>query len=298
MLPRGRCIATNGSAEGAGGHGTKLGARMPGMVLASIGGLVVCGLAALWLRLGASRRRAAATRPRAPEAGARPPTAQPPTAQFPAAQFPTAQFPAVPPYAVQTGQTGPTAQAAPGYGYAHGQVQGQHPYPLDLGVRETYTVGGGPSGMAALSAFAALSLVGAVVSLRTHTQTGGGPVALFIGLPFLALVVGVLNLLRRRRLPRRLVLHGHVARLWTVRADPPRGAAARNNAARGGAPRDLEHYFCLLHCPLDDGQAPEGVRLKLNQTVYRRLYEGQLIEVLVAPRQRRIKDLRSIEGGG
>lgn len=251
------------------------------MVLASIGGLVVCGAAALWLRLGASRRRAANRR--SPEPGARAPTAQPPTPQFPTAQFPTAQFPDLPPYG---------AQAGPGPGPGPGRRQ--HPYSPDIGVRETYSVAGGPSGMAALSAFAALSLVGAVVSVRTHTQTGGGPVALFIGLPFLVLIVGVLNLSWRRRLPRRLVLRGHVIRLWTVVPPPPRGGVARDNAVRGGAARNLEHYYCLLHSPLEDGRAPEGVRLKLNQTVYHRLYEGELIEVLVDPRRRRIKDLRIV----
>jgi hypothetical protein len=174
------------------------------------------------------------------------------------------------------------------------------PYPRDVGVRETYTVGGNPNGMPALVAFAALALAGAIVSLRTHSQTGGGPVALFIALPAVVLIAGAANLLWRRRLPRRLVLRGHVIRLWTVVPDAARGGGggyARANAARTGPPRNLEHYYCVLYAPLDGVRGPDGVRLKLNQTVYNRLYEGELIEVLVDPRRRRIKDLRAVDGG-
>lgn len=315
------------------------------MDYAAIGGAAVWSAAAVWLRLGAARRRAAsriafgclflagiaasglvgdavarywraqtaipylafvlcalltsmitqwAVRPRlaappvhppepaGPGPGGLYPTAQFSTARFPTAEFPTAQFPVAAP-------TGP--QPDPG-------SAGRNPHPRDLGVRETYSVGGNMGGTLTLLAFAALSLAGAITSLRTHSQSSNAAAALFIGLPTLVLIAILVNILLRRRLPRRLVLRGRVARLWTVVPDAARRNVARNYAAPTGNAGTPELYYCLLHSPLDGVRAPEGVRLKLNQTVYQRLYEGQLIEVLVNPRRHRIKDLRSVDEAG
>lgn len=248
-----------------GGRGSKLGAGMPELVLAAIGIAAVWSLAALWLRRGAARQERMS-------------------------RTPAPQAPQVPLYPAQPAR--PPVPAAT-----------QDPYPPGPRVRETYTVGGDPSGVLVLLAFAALSLAGAIVSVRTHTQSSNLAVVLFTGLPILVLVFGAAALLRRRRLPRRLVLRGQVTRLWTVMPDAARGTGGRTGVARGsvagnGGPRNPVQYYCVLYCPQDGERTAEGVRLKLNQTVYQRLHEGGLIEVLVDPRRHRIKDLRTVEGPG
>jgi hypothetical protein len=97
--------------------------------------------------------------------------------------------------------------------------------------------------------------------------------AVFVGLPALVLLAGVVNMLRRRKLPKRAVLSGQVAKLWSVKRNDE-----NNN----------ESYYCTL----DVGRAPESVRLKVSRSVYRRLQVGQSLEVTVSPRSKRIKDIR------
>jgi hypothetical protein len=151
-------------------------------------------------------------------------------------------------------------------------------HPLNVGSRESYTLGGGFGAIVPLMFFAALCLGGAVTATAHHSaHVQAVSLLTFAGLPVLVLFGAVLGLLRRRKLPKRAVLIGQVARLWS----------AKRNDESGG-----EYYYCTL----DVGRAPESVRLKVGKTVFQRLQVGQLLEVTVNPRRKRIKDIRPASG--
>ncbi|HEX4787681.1 MAG TPA: hypothetical protein VH372_04420 [Actinospica sp.] len=151
-------------------------------------------------------------------------------------------------------------------------------HPLNVGSRETYTLGGGFGAIMPLLLFAGICLGGALTTTAhqsAHVQVVS--LAAFAGLPVLVLLGAMTALLVRRRLPKRAVLTGQVARLW----------AAKRNDETGG-----EYYYCTL----DVGRAPESVRLKVGKAVFQRLQVGQLLEVTVNPRRKRIKDIRPASG--
>lgn len=149
-------------------------------------------------------------------------------------------------------------------------------HPLRIRSRETYRFGTIFEGYTPLLPFAIVCL-GGVVTTHTAAAHPSFPLFVFIGLPGAVLIALGASWLHRRRLPKRAVLLGQVARTWTVRRNESKG----------------EHYFCVL----DVGQAPESVRLRVGRSVYQRLRVGQLIEVTVSPRSKRIKDIRPVGGG-
>jgi len=146
-------------------------------------------------------------------------------------------------------------------------------HPVNVQSRETYSLDGNLNGYAPLVFFAAISLGGAFTTTHDFTHVATVSIAVFAGLPVLVLLVAGVNLLRRRRLPKRAVLIGQVAKLWSVKR-----AGANENES--------------LYCTLDIGRAPESVRLAVSRKVYRRLRVGQVLEVTVNPRRKRIKDIR------
>jgi hypothetical protein len=146
-------------------------------------------------------------------------------------------------------------------------------HPLNVGSRETYTLGRGFGAVVPLMFFAAICLGGAVTTAHHSAHAQAVSLLAFAGLPVLVLLGATLGLLRRRSLPKRAVLVGQVARLWSAKRDDESGG---------------EYYYCTL----DVGRAPESVRLKVGKTVFQRLQVGQLLEVTVNPRRKRIKDIR------
>ena len=153
-------------------------------------------------------------------------------------------------------------------------------HPLDIRAKETYSVRGGNSVILIPVFFGIICVVGAFITKRTGgTPTTDLTFVLFAALPVLALIGLVLNAVARRRLPKRAVLRGQVAKLWEVSQTKDEGTSER-----------------LYYCALDVGRAPESVRLKVGVSLYRRLHVGTEIEVLVNPRRRSIKDVRFVAG--
>jgi hypothetical protein len=146
-------------------------------------------------------------------------------------------------------------------------------HPLDIESKESYSVSSGIPAFLILILFAVLSIGGLIFAKRDGSPSGTLPFAVFGALPLALLAGAAVNLLRRRRLPKRAVIRGQVAKLWTV-------------TNRGGE-SDTTYYYCAL----DVGRAPTSVRLKTNRALYGRLQVGMGIEVLVNPRARRIKDV-------
>jgi hypothetical protein len=150
-------------------------------------------------------------------------------------------------------------------------------HPLDVNARETYGIGSSGVPIALLLVLAGVSLAGASASLHIGDRTNAAAVAVFVGLPVVVVLGVVGSALRRRKLPKRAVLRGQVAKLWSIKRDNPDGGSNT-------------HYFCTL----DVGRAPESVRLRLGSAMYQRLQVGDEVDVLVNPRRRRIKDLRFV----
>jgi hypothetical protein len=146
-------------------------------------------------------------------------------------------------------------------------------HPLNIESTESYSVNSGIPAFFILILFAVLSIVGLIFAKRDGSPSGTLPFAVFGALPLALLAGAAASLLRRRRLPKRAVIRGQVAKLWTV-------------THRGGE-SDTTYYYCAL----DVGRAPTSVRLKTNRALYGRLQVGMGIEVLVNPRARRIKDV-------
>jgi hypothetical protein len=146
-------------------------------------------------------------------------------------------------------------------------------HPLDIESKETYTVRTGAPAAVLPAFFAALSIGGLIVSKQEGTSSGVLPFAVFGALPLALLVGAGASSLRRRNLPKRAVIRGQVAKLWTVK--------------HGSGESETTYYYCVL----DVGRAPASVRLKANRALYGRLQVGMEIEVLVNPRARRIKDV-------
>jgi hypothetical protein len=153
-------------------------------------------------------------------------------------------------------------------------------HPLDIESKETYSINSGIPGFFILILFAALSLAGVIFAGHVGDPSGAVPFLVFGALPVILLVGAAANLLRRRRLPKRAVVRGQIAKLWTV-------------THRGGESSTTYYY-----CSLDTGRAPASVRLKIHRTLYGRLQVGAEIEVLVNPRRRSIKDVRFGQSGG
>ncbi len=147
-------------------------------------------------------------------------------------------------------------------------------HPLDIESKESYSVNSGIPAFLILILFAVLSIGGLIFAKRDGSPSGTLPFAVFGALPLALLAAAAVSLLRRRHLPRRAVIRGQVAKLWTV-------------TNRGGE-SDTTYYYCAL----DVGRAPTSVRLKTNRALYGRLRVGMGIEVLVNPRARSIKDVR------
>ncbi|HET9169368.1 MAG TPA: hypothetical protein VFN97_08015 [Actinospica sp.] len=146
-------------------------------------------------------------------------------------------------------------------------------HPLDTESKESYSVSTGIPAVFLLVLFAALSVGGLLFAKRTGAPSGGLPFAVFGALPLILLAGAAASVLRRRNLPKRAVIRGQVAKLWTV--------------TQRGSDSDTTHYFCVL----DVGRAPECVRIRANRALYGRLQVGMEIEVLVNPRARRVKDV-------
>jgi hypothetical protein len=147
-------------------------------------------------------------------------------------------------------------------------------HPLDVESKESYSVNSGIPAFFILILFAALSIGGLIFAKRAGSPSGALPFAVFGVLPVALLAGAAASLLRRRRLPKRAVIRGQVAKLWTV-------------THRSGE-SDTTYYYCAL----DVGRAPTSVRLKTNRALYGRLQVGMGIEVLVNPRAHSIKDVR------
>ena len=150
-------------------------------------------------------------------------------------------------------------------------------HPLDVNTRETYSIGSGGAPIVLLLVLALVSLGGASASLHIGDRTNAAAIAVFVGLPVVVVLGVVGSALRRRRLPKRAVLRGQVAKLWSIKRDNPDGGSNT-------------HYYCTL----DVGRAPESVRLRLGSAMYQRLQVGDEVDVLVNPRRKRIKDLRFV----
>jgi hypothetical protein len=147
---------------------------------------------------------------------------------------------------------------------------------LNVGSRETYRHGGALDGYAPLTFFA-FACLGGVISTFHAVHGRNVSLAVFAGLPVAVILTSLFNVLRRRRLPKRAVLLGQVAKLWSVK---------RNDS------NNSDHFYCTL----DVGRAPESVRLRVGRSVYRQLAVGALVEVTVNPRTKRIKDVRPAGG--
>jgi hypothetical protein len=153
-------------------------------------------------------------------------------------------------------------------------------HPLDIRAKETYSVRGGNSVVLIPIFFGIICVIGAFATKRNgSTPTTDLTFVLFAALPVLVLIGVLISTLSRRRLPRRAVLRGQVAKLWEVARTKDEGSSER-------------YYYCAL----DVGRAPESVRLKVGVSLYRRLRVGTEIEVLVNPRRRSIKDVRFVAG--
>ena len=153
-------------------------------------------------------------------------------------------------------------------------------HPLEIESKETYSISSGVPGYFLLILFALLSVVGLIFAKRDGDPTGAVPFAVFGALPVILLVGAAVSLLRRRQLPKRAVVRGQIAKLWTI-----------THRSDDGSTTD---YYCAL----DVGRAPASVRLKIHRTLYSRLRVGAEIEVLVNPRRRRIKDFRFVQPEG
>lgn len=147
-------------------------------------------------------------------------------------------------------------------------------HPLDVNSTETYSINSGIPAYFLLILFALISVGGLVFARRDGDPSGALPFAIFGALPVLLLVGAGASYARRRRLPKRAVIRGQVAKLWTV------------------THRSEDSNTTYYYCSLDVGRAPQSVRLKIHRTLYGRLLVGAEIEVLVNPRRRSIKDLR------
>ena len=146
-------------------------------------------------------------------------------------------------------------------------------HPLEVESKESYSVGTGVPAVFVLILFAAVSTGGLIFARRDGAPSGVLPFAVFGALPLALLAGAVASVLRRRHLPRRAVIRGQVAKMWTV--------------TQRGSESDTTHYFCVL----DVGRAPASVRIRANRALYSRLQVGMQIEVLVNPRARRVKDV-------
>jgi hypothetical protein len=151
-------------------------------------------------------------------------------------------------------------------------------HPLDIATADTYH--SGPASPAALTLlfFAGCSLGGVAYDVVHGHHENLTTLAVFAGLPVLVAGGAVANMLHRRRLPKRDVLFGQVAKLWSVK---------RGDSEKG------EYFYCAL----DVGDGPRSVRLKVGRAVYRGLRVGERVEVVVNPRRRTIRDLRIVERG-
>lgn len=147
-------------------------------------------------------------------------------------------------------------------------------HPLDTNTKETYAIRTGVPAAFVPLLFALISVGGLIFAKRDGDPTNVVAYAVFGGLPVILLVVTAMALLYRRHLPKRAVIRGQVAKLWTVRD------------------RSGENQRTYYYCALDVGRGPHSVRLKTHQTLYSRLRVGEEVEVLVNPRRRSIKDIR------
>ena len=154
-------------------------------------------------------------------------------------------------------------------------------HPLDTNTKETYAVRSGTPVIFAPIMFGLLSVGGVIYSAHGHGSTPPNVlvVAVFGGLPLLLILGIAASTLRRRRLPKRAVIRGQVAKLWKVRHT-------------SGENESTDYY-----CALDVGRGPESVRLKLGTGLFNRLQVGGVVEVLVNPRRKRIKDIRFVGHG-
>lgn len=153
-------------------------------------------------------------------------------------------------------------------------------HPLEVESKETYSINSGVPGFFILVLFALLSVVGLIFAKRDGDPSGAIPFTVFGALPVILLVGAAASLLRRRHLPKRAVVRGQIAKLWTV--------------THRGDESSTTYYYCAL----DVGRAPASVRLKIHRTLYSRLRVGAEIEVLVNPRRRSIKDFRFVQPEG
>lgn len=150
---------------------------------------------------------------------------------------------------------------------------------LNVRSRETYRHGGAFDGYGPLTFFAFVCAGGMISTSHSLHGIHGASISMvvFAGLPIAVILTALVNVLRRRKLPKRAVLLGQVAKLWSVK---------RNDS------NNSDHFYCTL----DVGRAPESVRLRVGRSVYRQLRVGALIEITVNPRTKRIKDVRPAGG--
>lgn len=149
-------------------------------------------------------------------------------------------------------------------------------HPLDINTKETYAVRTGFPAFFLLAIFALMSMGSVLFERHDDSPINVAAFAVFGGLPVILLIGASTSLLRRRHLPRRAVIRGQVAKLWTVRQ-------------RGGENERTDYY-----CALDVGRGPQSVRLKMGTGLFGRLRVGEVVEVLVNPRRRSIKDIRFV----
>ncbi|WP_034267507.1 hypothetical protein [Actinospica robiniae] len=155
-------------------------------------------------------------------------------------------------------------------------------HPLDLRSREVYRDSGARPAQAG-GIFAGTFCVGSAI-VQSHRSGHISPAVAvaFVGLPLAYFAAIGIRTALRRKLPKRLVLQGKIARLWAVE-----DADARTNRTAG---RNLSRYYCVL----DVGRAPESVRLNLGPRTYESLRVGDVVEVSVRPRRGRIAGLRNL----
>lgn len=151
-------------------------------------------------------------------------------------------------------------------------------HPLNLQSREVYRDSGSRPELAGVSGVAFFCAGSAAVHARNSHHLSVMTAVAFLGLPAAFLAALAIRVALRRKLPKRLVLQGKVARLW-----PAQQADAR--AGRGPS---------QYHCVLDVGRAPQSVRLILGPRTYQNLEVGDVLEVAVRPRRGRIAGLRNL----
>jgi hypothetical protein len=236
-------------------------------ILVFVNAAIIAAASLHWatrMRLTTTGRRLLAVEARNPEPG--------PEAALAQLLRPGPQLPATAP-APQTGVKVLPGQLQPLPAHLVWSDYGGAWHPLNVGSRETYSLGGSLNGYAPLLFFAVLCLGGAFSTTHDSTHLATVSVIAFAALPAVVLIGAAMSLMRRRSLPKRAVLLGQVAKLWSVKR---------------GDQRNGDYYYCTL----DVGRAPDSVRLKVGRAVYQRLRVGEQVEVTVNPRRRRIKDIR------